>query len=127
MFEKINSHNEWDKLKEIIVGSAEGTRATLTWNKPQKIPEKLLEEATKLAEEATPKWLYDEVCEDLEELSKTLKNFALPLTLFIKVKTVCGCITNSSDKVTFSPQVLIDATEVIILWDPEREIRLSYV
>ena len=77
MFEKINSHNEWDKLKEIIVGSAEGTRATLTWNKPQKIPEKLLEEATKLAEEATPKWLYDEVCEDLEELSKTLKNLGV--------------------------------------------------
>ena len=26
MFEKINSHNEWDKLKEIIVGSADGSR-----------------------------------------------------------------------------------------------------
>ena len=77
MFEKINSHNEWDKLREIIVGSAEGTRATLTWNKPQKIPEKLLDEAIKLAEEATPKWLYDEVCEDLEELSKTLKNLGV--------------------------------------------------
>ena len=77
MFEKINSHNEWDKLKEIIVGSAEGTRATLTWNKPGKIPEKLLQEAIKLAEEATPKWLYDEVCEDLDELSKTLKNLGV--------------------------------------------------
>ena len=31
MFEKINSHNEWDKLKEIIVGSADGSRASITW------------------------------------------------------------------------------------------------
>ena len=69
MFDKINSHNEWDKLKEIIVGSAEGSRATLTWNKKEAIPEKLLEEAIRLAQEATPKWLYDEVCEDLDELS----------------------------------------------------------
>ena len=30
---KINSHNEWDKLKEIIVGRAEGTTATMTWKK----------------------------------------------------------------------------------------------
>ena len=29
---KINSHNEWDKLREIIVGTARNTNATLTWN-----------------------------------------------------------------------------------------------
>ena len=28
MFNKINSHNEWDKLKEIIVGTAAGTTHT---------------------------------------------------------------------------------------------------
>ena len=27
---KINSHNEWDKLREIIVGTARNTNATLT-------------------------------------------------------------------------------------------------
>lgn len=77
MFNKVNSHNEWDKLKEIIVGSAQGTRATLTWNKEGEIPEKLLNEAVKLAEQATPKWLYDEVCEDLDELSNTLKSLGV--------------------------------------------------
>lgn len=77
MFQKINSHNEWDKLKEIIVGSAEGSRASLTWSKPGKIPEKTLDEAIKLAKEATPKWLYDEVCEDLDELSKILSNLGV--------------------------------------------------
>ena len=25
----VNSHNEWDKLKEVIVGTADGTTATL--------------------------------------------------------------------------------------------------
>ncbi len=74
MFEKINSHNEWDKLKEIIVGSADGSRASITWAKPGKIPEKVLEEAIKLSIEGTPKWLYEEVCEDLDELSNVLKS-----------------------------------------------------
>lgn len=72
-FTKINSHNEWDKIKEIIVGTATGTRATLTWNKKDNITEKNLELATKLAEEASLKWLYDEVEEDLDGLANTLK------------------------------------------------------
>ena len=41
----INSHNEWDKLREIIVGTAEGTMPTLTWNKPGSIPEEVREQA----------------------------------------------------------------------------------
>ena len=73
MFQKINSHNEWDKLKEIIVGTAAGTRATLTWNKKDKINQMDVDKAMKLAEEATPKWLYDEVEEDLDGLSNQLK------------------------------------------------------
>lgn len=73
MFEKINSHNEWDKLKEIIVGTAAGTRATLTWNKKDKISQSNVDKAKKLAENATPKWLYDEVEEDLDGLSNQLK------------------------------------------------------
>ncbi len=73
MFSKINSHNEWDKIKEIIVGSAKGTTATLTWNKKDKITEKNLEEAKKLAKDATPEWLYQEVEEDLDGLADALK------------------------------------------------------
>jgi len=70
---KINSHNEWDKLKEVIVGTAQGTTATLTWLKPDPIPEKTREQAELLAKEAYPKWFIDEINEDLEELSNVLK------------------------------------------------------
>ena len=73
MFNKINSHNEWDKLKEIIVGTALGTKATLTWNKDDNISQKSIDLAKKLASEATPKWLYDEVEEDLNGLAEHLK------------------------------------------------------
>ena len=73
MFNKINSHNEWDKLKEIIVGTAVGTKATLTWNKDDNISQKSIDLAKKLASEATPKWLYDEVEEDLNGLAEHLK------------------------------------------------------
>jgi hypothetical protein len=30
---KVNSHNEWGKLKEVIVGTADGTIATLAWKR----------------------------------------------------------------------------------------------
>src|SRR3989338_8882982 len=72
---KINSHNEWDALKEIIVGSAEKTKAVLTWNKPTTPPAKLLEEATRLADEAYPQWFLDEIKEDLEGICAAARTF----------------------------------------------------
>ena len=69
---EVNSHNEWDKLREIIVGTAEGSIATLSWMKPDPIPPKVLEKATKLALKASPKWFYDEVAEDLQGLADVL-------------------------------------------------------
>ena len=74
---KVNSHNEWDKLREIIVGTAEGTMPTLTWNKPGEIPENIKEQAFKLAKKAAPKWFYDEVSEDLQGLSDVLESFGV--------------------------------------------------
>jgi glycine amidinotransferase len=71
---KINSHNEWDKLKEIIVGRAEGTTANMTWKKQEPIPEKVMDEAKLIAKEASPQWFYDEVAEDLEGLCETLRS-----------------------------------------------------
>jgi N-dimethylarginine dimethylaminohydrolase len=71
---KVNSHNEWDKLREVIVGTAEGTMPTLTWNKPGKIPEEKLDLALSLVKEAIPQWFYDEVSEDLQGLSDTLSS-----------------------------------------------------
>ncbi len=74
MFEKINSHNEWDKIKEIIVGTGKNSTATLTWKRDKEVDQKKLEQATKLAKEACPQWLYDEIEEDLDGLAATLKD-----------------------------------------------------
>ena len=42
---KINSHNEWDRLREVIVGTAEGSMGILTWTRPTPIPEGVKEAA----------------------------------------------------------------------------------
>lgn len=65
---KINSHNEWDKLREVIVGTAEGTTAVLTWAKPEPLSEQLKEKALSIAKEAHPQWFLDEIEEDLQGL-----------------------------------------------------------
>ena len=72
---KINSHNEWDKLREVIVGTATGTTATLEWHKEEKIEEKNYEEALKICREATPKRILDETNEDLSNLAKILNEW----------------------------------------------------
>ena len=74
---KVNSHNEWDKLKEIIVGTAHGTTANLSWMKPDPIPERTLEEARRISAEACPKWFYEEVEEDLQGLADTLQGLGV--------------------------------------------------
>ena len=72
---KINSHNEWDKLKEVIVGSATGTSATIEWHSPKKIDLKVYEEALSLCKLATPKKVLEETSEDLDSLVKVLENY----------------------------------------------------
>ena len=62
---KINSHNEWDKLKEVIVGTAKGSMAVLTWTKPDPIPAAALEKAKVLAKQAFPDWFIQEIEENL--------------------------------------------------------------
>lgn len=74
---KINSHNEWDKLREIIVGTAEGSMAVLTWNRPTPIPEETKEQAYAIANRAHPKWFLDEVAEDLQGLCDLLQGFGV--------------------------------------------------
>ena len=73
MYSKINSHNEWDKLKEIIVGTGLGTTGTITWDRGKKIDQKIVDQAINLAKESYPKWLSDEVEEDLNGLAAILK------------------------------------------------------
>lgn len=72
-FGKVNSHNEWDKLKEIIVGTSIGTQATLTWRRDKEPDSEVLKKAFELARKACPKWFYDEVEEDLDDLASTLR------------------------------------------------------
>ena len=73
---KINAHNEWDKLREIIVGRAEG-RASLIFPKARPVSEGLLEKAGALARAAFPQWLVDEIAEDLEGLCHVLRSFGV--------------------------------------------------
>ena len=72
---KINSHNEWDRLREIIVGSATGTSAVIEWHRSEPINTKVYKEAIELCKKATPKKVLDETNEDLENLAKVLRNW----------------------------------------------------
>ena len=72
---KINSHNEWDTQREVIVGSAEGSKAVLTWTQPNPIPHDNLVQAQQLAAEAYPRWFLDEIQEDLDNLAATIAKF----------------------------------------------------
>ena len=74
---KINSHNEWDKLKEIVVGSAAGSSGVLTWTKPGPIPRDVMEKGAKLAAQAYPLWFLQEVEEDLDNLAATIAAFGV--------------------------------------------------
>lgn len=62
----INSHNEWDRLREVIVGSAEGLTIGLEF--PRSAPAALVEQAVGIANRACPPRYRDEVQEDLEAL-----------------------------------------------------------
>ena len=62
---RINSHNEWDKLREVIVGTAEGSAAVLTWTKPEPITDAIRTRAEALAKVLFPNWFLEEIREDL--------------------------------------------------------------
>jgi len=72
----INSHNEWDRLREVLVGRAEG-HASLVFPQPGPVPEAVLEQAIRLARQAFPQWLIDEIHEDLEGLCDVLRSFGV--------------------------------------------------
>lgn len=73
----INSHNEWDTLREIIVGTAKGSMGTLTWTQPIAIPSNVQDRAYAVARQAFPGWFLDEVAEDLEGLAETLRSLGI--------------------------------------------------
>ncbi len=69
---KIHSYNEWDPLKEIVVGDA--THANWPSSDPvfSKESEKTLWKETPVPSGAVPQWLIDETNEDLEGLCNIL-------------------------------------------------------
>ena len=71
----INSHNEWDKLKEVIVGSARQATIAAEYFNSEKIPEKIQKKLIKLTNQASPQWFLDEVNEDLDNLANILKQY----------------------------------------------------
>ena len=73
---KLNSHNGWDKLKEVIVGSAKNSCAVMTWkNQNQVLTEDLIKKALSLSKKAMPQTIIDETEEDLNDLSNILSKF----------------------------------------------------
>ena len=67
---KLNSHNEWDPLRAVVVGTVEGFSPGL------EIPEArpgVLEAALELVKQAYPQWYLDEVAEDLESLCEIFR------------------------------------------------------
>lgn len=72
---QINSHNDWDKLREVIVGSAEGLAATIEWISPRPVPNSLKAKASKLCRKASPEWFVEEIIEDLDNLGEILKGY----------------------------------------------------
>lgn len=73
---EINSHNEWDRLREIILGRAEG-QASLIFSTPDRLPQEALVRALDLARQAYPQGLIDEINEDLDGLGKALESFGV--------------------------------------------------
>ena len=51
---KINSFNEWDPLKEVILGSADKQSAVLTWETKSKIHEENFEKAKNFLKKPIP-------------------------------------------------------------------------
>ena len=71
---KIHSHNEWDQLRSIVVGSA--THANWPVNDPvfNQESEKTLWKETPVPSGPVPQWIIDETNEDLESLCQILRS-----------------------------------------------------
>jgi N-dimethylarginine dimethylaminohydrolase len=62
---KVSSHNEWDPLRAVVVGTVDGFVPGLEYGEASAGSR---ESVLALAREAFPKWYLDEVAEDLESL-----------------------------------------------------------
>ncbi len=71
----VNSHNEWSKLREVIVGTASGAAGALRWRRPEVPAQDLVDRAIEISTQAFPDWLLEEVEEDLSDLAAVLTKF----------------------------------------------------
>jgi len=67
---KLNSHNEWDRLDAVIVGSIEAYSPPLEMHQDGR---EVFESALAIAMKAYPEWYLAEVAEDLEDLCTILR------------------------------------------------------
>ena len=72
---KLNSHNEWDKLREVIVGTAQRSQPVLAWKNEEPPQPEIIEKARALSDKAFPSWFLDEVEEDLDGLCQALRDY----------------------------------------------------
>lgn len=72
---KLNSHNEWDRLREIVVGTAAPATASLIFQDRAPESKEQREEIMALARAAYPQSLIDEVNEDLEAYCDAIRDF----------------------------------------------------
>ena len=70
---KISSYNEWDSIKSIVVGSAQGANWPRTDPVFRAESETTAWRDTPLPSGAVPQWIIDETEEDLEQLVNTLQ------------------------------------------------------
>ena len=70
---KINSHNEWDKIREVVVGTSEHMTVGLEFPEGKTVSAEEFEKAAQIAKKALPDWYKNEVSEDLEDFCKILK------------------------------------------------------
>lgn len=67
---KINSFNEWDPLKAVVVGTVDAFSPGI---EVPNVKSNILENAMEIANEAYPQWYLDEVAEDLDDLCGVFK------------------------------------------------------
>ena len=73
---KLNSYNEWDTLKEVIIGRP-NARSNLIFKKP--VPKKIIEKVEELACKAYPQKIIDEATEGLEGLCDVINDFGVKI------------------------------------------------
>ena len=73
----LNSHNEWDTLKEVVVGTATGANWPLNDPVFSRESEKTTWRETSVPSGPVPQWIIDETNDDLEMLCDVLKSFGV--------------------------------------------------